>query len=87
MGTQSTSKGRASVTTRGLVLKLKVICLIHNLGKSAKHSGRHLLPDGTCKFRHVCDQFVSNKGPGGKCEGNHARVNCNNPAKIAEPLA
>ena len=26
-------------------------------------------PDGTCKRNHVCDKWVSNKGPGGVCKG------------------
>ena len=34
---------------------------------------KHLKPDGTCTFAHKCNQFVSDKGPGGYCMGPHAR--------------
>ena len=53
--------------------------------KQQKHRESSLLPDGTCKHRHICDAFVSNKGPAGKCEGNHPRFKCNNTFKIDKP--
>ena len=46
-------------------------CNDFNSGKPCSR----LLPDGTCKFNHVCNQFVTDKGPGGRCLGNHARCN------------
>ena len=52
-----------------------------------KHREASLNADGRCKHRHVCDAFVSNKGPGGKCEGNHPRYQCNNSHKIDKPQA
>ena len=58
----------------------KSICWAYNREK-AKHSATSLSPDGTCLHRHVCDQWVTNKGPGGRCEGNHPRHKCDNTAK------
>ena len=34
---------------------------------------KKLKPDGTCVLAHRCNQFVSDKGPGGYCFGVHAR--------------
>jgi len=52
------------------------------------HRADELLPDGTCRRNHVCDQFVSSKGPGGKCLGEkgvagHSRDACTHPDKSA----
>ena len=45
----------------------------------------HLNPDGTCKFRHVCSRWVTDKGPNGKCLAtDHGWWNCNNPNKTAD---
>ena len=61
-------------------------CYTFNLGKSsAKHPAKHLHPDGTCRFRHACNQWVSGKGKGGICEGNHPRSECTNPGKVDKP--
>jgi hypothetical protein len=62
-------------------------CHAFNLGPSGKHGKSHLLADGTCKFAHKCDAYVSDKGPGGRCHGDHPRHKCNNPARIAEAQA
>jgi hypothetical protein len=62
-------------------------CHAFNLGPSGKHGKGHLLADGTCKFAHKCDAYVSNKGPGGRCHGDHARHKCTNPARVDEPQA
>ena len=61
-------------------VQAKSICWCFNREK-AKHTATNLAPDGTCIHRHVCDQWVSNNGPGGRCEGNHPRFKCDNPAK------
>ena len=45
----------------------------------AKHEHKSLHDDGTCRFAHVCNQFVSDKGPGGMCRGNHPRKQCDYP--------
>ena len=47
------------------------------------HPKDALRPDGTCKRAHVCDQYVSNKGVGGKCMGPHSRDKCDNPHKCS----
>ena len=63
----------------------KSVCYTFNLGSSATHPAKSLSPDGTCKFRHCCNQFVTGKGKGGICEGAHARVGCDNPGKCDKP--
>ena len=62
-------------------------CHAFNLGPSGKHGKSHLLADGTCKFAHKCDAFVSNKGPGGRCHGDHPRQKCTNPARVDKAQA
>jgi hypothetical protein len=56
------------------------ICRTFNF-KDAKHPDQHLYKDGTCKFRHVCMQWVTGKGPNGCCEGAHPKFDCTNPGK------
>ena len=56
------------------------ICKTYNF-RDAEHPKKHLFKDGTCKFRHVCIQWVTGKGAGGMCEGNHPKYSCNNPNK------
>jgi len=57
-------------------------CAAFNNG--AAHNAFQLKGDGGCRFGHVCDHWVSDKGPGGKCLGSagakgHARDACDNP--------
>ena len=40
------------------------------------HLAKHVDANGKCKFNHVCDQFVTDKGPGGQCLGQHRRSVC-----------
>jgi len=55
-------------------------CVFYNLHK--EHPAKVLLEDGTCKFPHICDHFVTNKGSGGRCcSKNHTRDKCDNTAK------
>ena len=60
-------------------------CLSFNLGKS--HPASSLLPNGTCKFAHKCDQWVSQQADGtkgGTCGSTkHGRSKCDNPFKAA----
>ena len=56
------------------------VCKTYNF-RDAEHPKQHLHKDGTCKFRHVCNQWVTGKGPGGMCEGEHPKWACNNPNK------
>ena len=46
-------------------------CPDFNMGRPCKS----LTADGTCKFNHRCNQFVSDKGKNGVCFGDHARCN------------
>jgi hypothetical protein len=59
-------------------------------GVSAPHPPDSLLPDGTCKFNHVCNKWVSDKGKNGRClcsagSPGHPRFKCDNPNKCNEP--
>lgn len=55
-------------------------CSYFNSGK--EHDPKHLTSSGKCVFRHVCNHWVDNKGPGGRCESpNHAWPKCDNPNK------
>ena len=60
------------------------ICTSFNLGTN--HAARHV-KGGCCIFRHVCDQWVTNKGKDGRCEGDHPRKKCDNPDKCDKPVA
>ena len=63
------------------------LCPIFNGPPGSKHQARHLLPDGTCRFKHACNKWVSNKGPGGRCESlGHGRYGCSNPDKCEEKV-
>ena len=60
----------------------KEVCWFFNSGQP--HRADHLHPDGACRRNHVCDKWVSNKGPGGVCKGTegtkgHSRAQCDNP--------
>ena len=62
------------------------ICAAFNF-KNRRHSQSDLLADGTCRHRHVCNHWVSDKGPSGRCMGDHPNFQCNNPAKADKPVA
>jgi hypothetical protein len=60
-------------------------------GKSASHPPDSLKPDGTCKFNHVCNKWVSDKGKNGRClctagTPGHARFACDNPNRCGEAV-
>ena len=46
----------------------------------------HLDRNGKCVFRHVCDKWVSDKGPNGRCLQEHPRSQCTNPNKCDSPV-
>ena len=55
-------------------------------GHSRPHPADALLDDGTCRFNHVCDHWVSGKGKNGRClcsagTPGHARFACNHPKR------
>jgi hypothetical protein len=55
-------------------------CPYFNNGK--KHDAKHLTSAGKCIFRHVCNHWVSDKGPGGRCEsGDHNWPKCDHAQK------
>ena len=35
---------------------------------------------------HICDHYVTDKGPKGQCGGKHPRIKCNNPNKCDKPV-
>ena len=58
-------------------------CAAFNTG--SEH--RRCRPDGSCPFRHACDQWISGKGPGARCGStSHNRLNCTNAAKVADKV-
>jgi len=66
----------------------KGCCAVYNsLNPDAKHGRKQLDEHGTCRFRHVCNQWVSDKGPNGICgSASHSRRDCNNPSKCDKPV-
>ena len=64
----------------------KRYCSAFNTGKP--HTAAMLNPDGTCKFNHVCNHWVKNKGKGGKClSASHGCHACDNSERCDEPVA
>ena len=62
------------------------LCQAYNRNK-AHDNPKHMTSDGTCRFRHLCNHWVTDKGPSGKCmSAEHGWHNCSNPAKCATPL-
>ena len=62
-------------------------CPYFNSGKP--HDPKHLTASGKCVFRHVCNHWVTGKGPGGRCESpSHSYKSCNHPnATTTKPQA
>ena len=59
-------------------------CSAFNTG--GKHGKRVLTAEGKCKYDHVCDQWVTDKGPKGRClSAKHKRGECDNPNKCDQP--
>ena len=60
-------------------------CISFNLGIK-KHPASSLDSNGKCRYNHICDQWVSGKGPKGICGSDqHHRKACDNPNKIDKP--
>ena len=63
-------------------------CAAWNNGNA--HLSKHIDPTtNKCKFRHACNQFVTDKGPGGQCLGNHRRkdgCDYDESKKCSQPL-
>jgi hypothetical protein len=59
-------------------------CFSFNLGTD--HPASSLHKDGTCKFKHACDHFISGHGPNARCSSTkHGRHSCNHPNKCDTP--
>ena len=65
--------------------KAKACCISFNIG-AKKHPAASLNERGGCKFNHVCDHWVDDKGPSGTCGGDHPRIRCTNPHKCDKKL-
>jgi hypothetical protein len=50
------------------------VCPIFNGKAGGVHQPNVLDKSGTCVFRHICNQYVDDKGAGGMCEGAHSRI-------------
>ena len=72
-------------TVKGSRPTAKKGCASWNLGKP--HLSKNVDAQGLCSFLHKCDQFVSDKGPGGQCLGDHKRADCDyDPSrKVSQP--
>ena len=77
-------KGKKPYNGKGSSDKTCRPCAVYNTG--GDHKPHMLGADGTCRFCHECDHFVSDQGPGGVCRNKagtkgHTRRNCDNPNK------
>lgn len=62
------------------------VCLTYNMGDKP-HPPACLNNKGACKFAHVCDHWVTDKGPKGMCRSpSHIRSNCDNSNRCDEPV-
>ena len=63
-------------------------CAAWNNGNA--HLSKHIDPaTNKCKFRHTCNQYVTDKGPGGQCLRNHRRkdgCDYDESKKCSQPL-
>lgn len=63
------------------------LCAAFNRGPHGTHRANCLLPDGTCKFKHACNKWVTNKGPKGQCGSlAHDATTCDNPNRCDEAV-
>ena len=61
----------------------KLLCQDYNNGKSECSSDK-LYPNGTCKYKHACDAWVTDKGKDGVCgELDCKRAKCQNASRGA----
>jgi hypothetical protein len=59
----------------------------HSFNNGKAHPPTSLDDTGACKYRHVCNHWVTDKGPKGICGGAHPRTKCTNPKKCDQPVA
>ena len=60
------------------------VCSAYN--RNTTHTADLLFADGTCRFNHACNHFVTDKGPRGQCLGSHRWIECDNPNKCSAPI-
>ena len=77
--------GPSSESVRGSSRPEAGICPIFNF-EGRPHEAWHCV-NGVCKKRHVCNQYVNNKGKNGRCEGKHPYYQCTNTAKCSREEA
>lgn len=65
--------------------KASTCCITFNLGRK-DHPASALTESGSCRHNHICDAWVTDKGPKGQCGGKHPRVKCDNPNKCDKPV-
>jgi hypothetical protein len=84
------SAGKGSEVYSGIVKGTRPTaskgCASWNLGMP--HLAKNVDSNGFCSFLHKCDQYVSDKGPGGQCLGDHKRADCdyNASKKVKQPV-
>ena len=72
-------KGQVKGDTPGA----KYCCIAWNRG--TPHLAKHVSADGICKFKHACNRRVKDKGPNGRCLGDHTADKCDyDPAQLLD---
>ena len=67
--------------------KVRACPVFNGVDPAAGHTRDVLKSDGTCKFKHVCNHWVSDAGPYGRCgSAKHGRAACDHPRKCDEPI-
>ena len=59
--------------------------IYNNRNPNAQHGKGQLDEHGTCRFRHVCNQWIKGHGPNAICGRAHSRRNCDHPDKCDSP--
>ena len=78
------TSGTSGVKWNGKFTSTGNVGACYRFNAGMEHLPEDLFSDGTCRRNHVCNKWVSNKGPGGRClctEGTagHNMRNCDNP--------
>ena len=84
--TDTVSDEKFKGTVEGDTSSCKAGCVAWNKGLS--HYAKHVNGNGSCKFKHACNQWVNDKGPRGQCLGAHTADKCDYAAdkRCAEPV-
>lgn len=57
-------------------------CKAYNEGLN--HLAKHVGPNGVCRFKHLCNHYVTGKGKAGRCNQAHSALACSNPNRCDE---